>query len=413
MKNNTKSTSPMAFGCDVRSDAPSDTPPPYSECVSNSSSRTKESALKRNKTVEDKVLFWSGPHAQYPSSRPVSDVQGQVTERVMLDYVQMIQACEVGDVQTVQFLLDSGVSPNAPLNLKLQRGEEYPYTPLEAATRRNDIKIARALLIAGATVDSEFDSLTRLITTGEPGRQMVQLLVDFGHDIHVRDHTARDLPTLLTFAVRNLRSAQVVEVLAKIDKRLMTDKFGRASLEQAISLPVDKGSPRYYDVLRVLTREKYHMNSPGTKVPLYEAVEHGDAELVRIMLEEFRADPDVRAYGGYGDRPLQAALDRSRKFSCVDIIKLLLKARPHIEWVYNGDWDYLDTKPFEKPDGEIDIEAVQLLFDILLSQSGQAKPPGAFRSLAHSLTDRSGLKGNPEVLPLCEGAHPEKRYTKR
>jgi hypothetical protein len=63
---------------------------------------------------------------------------------------------------------------------------------------------------------------------------------------------------------------------------------------------------------------------------------------------------------------------------CVNIIKEFLKADPSFEGVYDGGWDYLDMGPFRKPytAGEVDFEALRLLFDILLARSGRLKKPG-------------------------------------
>jgi hypothetical protein len=112
---------------------------------------------------------------------------------------------------------------------------------------------------------------------------------------------------------------------------------------------------------------------------------------------------------------------------CVDIIKELLKTDPLFEGVYDGGWDYLDMGLFRKPytAGEVDFEAVRLLFDILLARSGRLKKPGRARSLANTWKDRTGLKGDPylflclaavlgdahavrEVVPLCEKPDPKR-----
>jgi hypothetical protein len=115
----------------------------------------------------------------------VSEIRGGVQQEDIQDYAQILQACEEGDIHTVQTLLDSGVPPNAPQHLYLGY-DRHPYTLMEAATRNNHIEIITLLLLARANVIMDFDSFTRLITAGEPDQNTVQLLVNSEHNLRVQ-----------------------------------------------------------------------------------------------------------------------------------------------------------------------------------------------------------------------------------
>jgi hypothetical protein len=68
----------------------------------------------------------------------------------MMNYVRLLEECEEGDLQTVQAMLYSGVSPNFPEGRNLGKWKEYAYRPLQAVALNNDIPILRVLRVLGA-----------------------------------------------------------------------------------------------------------------------------------------------------------------------------------------------------------------------------------------------------------------------
>ncbi|CEL10133.1 hypothetical protein ASPCAL13258 [Aspergillus calidoustus] len=106
--------------------------------------------LKERLTVRKSVFVWPGSFALEPTLQPISEVQGEVPHEVMMNYVRLLEECEEGGLQTVQAMLYSGVSPNFPEGLNLEKWKEYAYRPLDAVTRNNDIPIVRVLWVLGA-----------------------------------------------------------------------------------------------------------------------------------------------------------------------------------------------------------------------------------------------------------------------
>jgi hypothetical protein len=233
----------------------------------------------------------------------VSEIRGGVQQEDIQDYAQILQACEEGDIHTVQTLLDSGASPNAPQHLYLGY-DRHPYTPMEAATRNNHVDIVRLLLLAGANVITDFDSFTRLITAGEPDQNTVQLLVNSGHNLRVQDnyrkinygHNVRmkDIDrkiNLLTFAICEACPFKTIEALIQVDQWLLMDQHSSCTVYDAVNVPLDRRSSRYYEVLRSLVQHRFHIEY------LFYAIDLGDTELVRIILDEFGAVVNTRLGG--------------------------------------------------------------------------------------------------------------------
>jgi hypothetical protein len=89
----------------------------------------------------------------------------------------MLSACECGDTTTVRRLVHGGADVDAPVDL-LGR------TPLYVASESGHLRLVRALLERGASVDKTCLGWTPLHAAAKNGRgTVVRLLIDYGADV--------------------------------------------------------------------------------------------------------------------------------------------------------------------------------------------------------------------------------------
>ncbi len=144
------------------------------------------------------------PTLSWPMGAEATTVTGVVSAATTDD--ELIEAARDGDVQAVRALLARGVDPNAATGDGM--------TALHWAAERNQPRVARVLLEAGATVDSgtRIGAYTPLHLASRRGNsEMVRALLDAGADVHAK--TANSGVTALHLAAGAVDGAASVRAL--------------------------------------------------------------------------------------------------------------------------------------------------------------------------------------------------------
>ena len=229
---------------------------------------------------------------------PLAHGQGEDPE------VNFRQAIFFGDTQLVRQYLDAGQSPDA-----VDGGRSM----LGWAAQAGNVEMVRILLDAGAEVDA-IDSVghTPLMRAVEVGHEaVVEQLIEAGADLDVQASNGRSAVMLAVTDGRIAILERLIEAGADLE---LADEYG----DTAVLWAVEYGAENIEAVIDSLSRGGANLDvSNPVYTPLYYAVEQGDAELVRILLEA-GADPNALTSGGR--LPLfQAASDSA-------ILGLLLEA---------------------------------------------------------------------------------------
>lgn len=221
-------------------------------------------------------------------------------------YSALTCAVRGGNVEAVEFLLDSGANP--------ELGDDYGLTPLFLAVEAGNFKVAEALLNGGANVNAVCESGDSILDFAVlHGVQMTSLLFDHGIS-EVSFHHAAEMAT----------QANVVDALEKI----MGERGGELDMEALLRCAIRSGSceamdslieagavleegtigwlSAIHDAARLPDGTAYgilaRMESLGysgwegtawmnSSSPLATAAEHGGVEATRFLLE--RAPKDV------------------------------------------------------------------------------------------------------------------------
>lgn len=163
------------------------------------------------------------PTLSWPTGAEAATVTGVVSEAATDD--DLIEAARDGDVQAVRALLARGVDPDAATGDGM--------TALHWAAERNQPRVARVLLDAGATVDSgtRIGGYTPLHLASRRGNsEMVRALLEAGADVHAR--TTNSGVTALHMAAAAVDGAASVRALLSrgADPDALEATFGQTPL---------------------------------------------------------------------------------------------------------------------------------------------------------------------------------------
>jgi len=181
----------------------------------------------------------------------------------------MMQAVSSGDFDQVETLAESGVS----LNTLTEKG-----TPLEAAVRAGEDRIALFLLSEGAAPDmANADGMTPLMIAAADGqRRLVLLLLSAGSEVNARDAQGT---TPVILAARN-GHLTVVKVLLAAGANVNVSQNGRSLLMQV----VEGGDLLTAEMLVSAGADVNYRNKEGlTALDLARAQNNRDLEMLLIQ----------------------------------------------------------------------------------------------------------------------------------
>ncbi len=181
----------------------------------------------------------------------------------------MIQAVSSGDLEQVETLAESGAS----LNTLTDQG-----TPLEAAVRAREDRIAWFLLRKGAAPDlANADGVTPLMMAAADGqRRLVRLLLSAGADVNARDAEGT---TPVILAARN-GHLTVVKVLLAAGANVNVSQNGRSLLMQI----VEGGDLLTAEMLVAAGADVNYRNKDGlTALDLARADNNKDLEMLLVQ----------------------------------------------------------------------------------------------------------------------------------
>ena len=181
----------------------------------------------------------------------------------------LMQAVSRGDLEQVKALAESGGS----LNTLTEKG-----TPLEAAVRAGEDRIAWYLLSEGAAPDrANEDGMTPLMIAAADGqRRLVRLLLSAGADVNGRD-TEGATPVIL--AARN-GHLSVVKVLLAAGANVNVSQNGQSLLMQI----VQSGDLLTAEMLVAAGADVNYRNENGmTALALARAENNRDLEMLLIQ----------------------------------------------------------------------------------------------------------------------------------
>ncbi len=208
----------------------------------------------------------------------------------------LFTAIEKGDVETVRLLVEAGADVNAAEGFGGN-------TPLHEAVKKGDVEIVKILVAAGADVNAEgyFDRTPLTLATEEGATEILQILLGTGPDADT-------------------------SVGGEDKEAASTPSVGSEALYSAI----EKGN---VEMVRILVEAGADINAAdgfGGNTPLHEAVEQGDAEIVRILVA---AGADVHAEGYFDRTPLTLAAEEG----ATEILQILLGTGPDADTSVGGE----------------------------------------------------------------------------
>jgi ankyrin repeat protein len=229
-------------------------------------------------------------------------------------YSALVAACEEGQLQAAQALLDSGAVPVDQLSL---------IAAVHCEDEATAVKLCKALLAKGAAVDAVHCHRTALAVAALLGKAAVAaVLLRAGADVNAVS-TNRDAPTsVLQYAVRGRSAAIVKALLARGADAAAVDSDGSLPLHLAAyrstadvtRLLLRATAAAGIDVLRV--REEDYISG---NTPLLCAVTTGNSEVMRELLQQ-GASSVVEVSTMLGYTPLMVAVRHTAA------VKLLLEA---------------------------------------------------------------------------------------
>lgn len=184
---------------------------------------------------------------------------------------EFIRQAYDGDVRSVNFFLNSGMTPN----VKTGEGE----SPLLAAAENGHVEIVTALLAKGAAVNARSNSgLTPLLLAAQNGHtEVIYALLSKGADVNATDNGGA---TPLLPAARNGHT-EIVDALLDAGADVNTkNKDGLTPL----LLVAQNG---HTDIIDVLLAEGADPNATSNDglTPLIFAAQNGHADIVSVLLE--------------------------------------------------------------------------------------------------------------------------------
>jgi ankyrin repeat protein/superfamily II DNA or RNA helicase len=228
---------------------------------------------------------------------------------------ELFEACERGDVELVEVLLDEGANPN----VKDERG----WTPLHYVALSGVEKIAMLLVSRKAEVNAkDNEGKTPLHYAAENHQtSIVDVLVSAGADPNIKDNLGRTPLHYAVLALQNVKDydTRVIRALlgAAADPNARDDE-GRTPLHYAAAL-------NWLSAIDVLHEHGADVNAQDKqgRTPLHIAVMEGNV-YAAIVLLGCKADPNAR--DAEGRTPLHYAVQRGD----LRIVERLVKARADV-----------------------------------------------------------------------------------
>ncbi|MEZ4668276.1 MAG: ankyrin repeat domain-containing protein [Anaerolineae bacterium] len=233
-----------------------------------------------------KLLIEAGAnvHAEdHVQSQPISDAATPEIARLLVEagadinfvsgqgYTLLKYAAESIKVEMVRALLEMGADTDAET-------KRYSTTPLYVAVQQDDLEIARLLLEAGANPNAQNADHWFPLSNAQ-SIEMVQLLLDYGADIHLIDERGMDA----------LQSQDDPEVAAYL-------------IDAGAQVNPDKGQ---------------------SGSPLREAARKGNLEMMRLLLQRGANVDQAMSWGA-------TALMQAAEISFVEGVRLLLEHQANV-----------------------------------------------------------------------------------
>ena len=228
-------------------------------------------------------------------------------------------AAEEGATEILQILLGQGADNGTPEGEDKQSpaiGSEALFT----AIKKGDVETVRLLVEAGADVNAAegFGGNTPLHEAVEEGNaEIVQILVDAGADIEAEGFMGQ---TPLGLAAEE-GATEIMQILLGQGADNGTpegeDKQTPVIGSEALFTAIEKGD---VETVRLLVEAGTDVNAAegfGGNTPLHEAVEEGNTEIVQILVD---AGADIEAEGFMGRTPLSLAAEEG----ATEIMRILL-----------------------------------------------------------------------------------------
>ena len=249
-------------------------------------------------------------------------------------------AAEEGATEIMQILLGSGPSADTSADGEDKEAASTPSIGSEAlytAIEKGDHEMVRLLVEAGADVNAAegFGGNTPLHEAVEQGDvEMVKILVAAGADVNAEGFMSR---TPLTLAAEE-GATEIMQILLGSGPSADTSADGEdkeaASTpsigSEALYTAVEKGD---HEMVRLLVEAGADVNAAegfGGNTPLHEAVEQGDVEMVKILVA---AGADVNAEGFMSRTPLTLAAEEG----ATEIMQILLGSGPDADTPADGE----------------------------------------------------------------------------
>ena len=236
-----------------------------------------------------------------------------------MDQTPLSLAAEEGVTEIMQILLGQGADNGTQEGEDKQApaiGSEALFTAIE----KGDVETVRLLVEAGADVNAAegFGGNTPLHEAVEEGNaEIVQILVDAGADIEAEGFMGQ---TPLSLAAEE-GASEIMQILLGQGADNGTpegeDKQTPVIGSEALFTAIEKGD---VETVRLLVEAGTDVNAAegfGGNTPLHEAVEEGNTEIVQILVD---AGADIEAEGFMGRTPLSLAAEEG----ATEIMRILL-----------------------------------------------------------------------------------------
>ncbi|BCS30460.1 uncharacterized protein APUU_80763A [Aspergillus puulaauensis] len=320
-------------------------------------------------------------------------------------YKKLVSSSQAGDISAVRTLLQAGVSPNPPGTSLVQM---FPwFSPLQAASRGNHREVITLLREFGAKLpkhdsnaEMEATDVLRLLCTGDTDGETVSLLARHARNAGIEWDGKRLAHQACTLGLDLSRISNLISSNLWSDELAPYTSPQYTPIVSLISGPLDRGrnpSPEDYKVLRFMLSDEERRNNPCNfegHYPIHQAVSNGGVETVRILLQEFGADPNC--FTNTRVTPLRLAVDRLLRIESkaggedsFAILKLLLDsgASPR---------DNADTFTYAVL---LDSPAVRILFDTWVARFGLRHDSELLLTAAAALGDVPMIQ---RLLLLCD-----------
>lgn len=228
-----------------------------------------------------KLLIEAGADAHaadHTSTQPISEASTPEIVRMLVEagadinfisgegYTLLKSAAEALNVEMVRALLDMGAATDGET-------QRYTTTPLYVAVQQDDLEIAKLLLDAGANPNAQNVDLWFPLSNAQ-SIEMVQLLLDHGADIHLRDEIGSD-----ALCGQDDPDVAVYLIQAGAEVNPQQVHFGQPLREAA--------NKNNLEIMRVLLQHGANVDQATSwgETPLMTAAEHSFVEGVRLLLD--------------------------------------------------------------------------------------------------------------------------------